>query len=281
MADKDAAKRRRQARNRQERISRQKRIEGARRSESARPARTAAATPAAKGAGSKGVGSTGTGSKATARQGAATSGSGGLLGKLFPPRPAPGASGEGGRPSRAQPSRSVPVEASDVSGIRGALLTRMAQPGGRAALLALFVALVSAVTLLGFPVVPVFAFEYYGETVVEASVRGESERTELVAAFDDADPVTAGTGRLLDVADPIFAVVFSLVPIVISGIAVAALTKTTRSRTLLVSALAAALFVFFSQGIGTFFILGVFALGFAAYQSRKADAATAAPSSEG
>lgn len=275
-ADKDAAKRRRQARNRQERISRQKRIEAARRSESARPARTAAATPAAKGTGLKG-----SGSKATAGRGAAATGSGGLLGKLFPPRPAAGAPGVGGRPSRSQPSRSVPVEVDDVSGIRGALLARMAQPGGRAALLALFVALVSAVTLLGFAVVPIFAFEYYGETVVEASAGGESEQSDRVAAFDEADPVTAGTGRLLDVADPIPAIVFSVVPIVISGIAVAALTKTTRSRTLLVSALAAALFVFFSRGIGTFFILGVFALGFAAYQSRKADAATAAQASEG
>ncbi len=287
-AEKDAAKRRRQARNRQERVKRQTRVEAAGRTTSSRPARTSEAV-AAKGKRSSGTrsgatkGSTATGS-GTARQGAGGStpaAGGGLLGKLFPPRPAPSeAKGEGGRPSRAQPSQSVVVDVEEAEGLRGWMTTRMAQPGGRPAMLALFVAIASAVTLLALPVIPRFAFQYYGETIVttsaERSGASQAEVTSMVDQFNDGDTIGAGTSRLADVAPIAYALVFSLIPIVICALAVSSLTKPTRSRTLLISALAAAMYVFFSQGIGTFFILGVLALGFGAYKSRKADQLAAA-----
>lgn len=286
-ADKDAAKRRRQARNRQERQKRQTRVEGAARSDS-RPARTADAVAAtgkvkARGGSARSGASTRKG-KATPSEDApaAAPAPGGLLGKLFPPRPEAG-TGAGGRPSRAQPRESVVIDAGDAAeagGLRGWLAVRMSQPGGRPVLLALFVSIVSAVTLLAFPVLPRFAFEYYGETVVEASAAhaGESDAatTAMVDTFGDGETISAGTSRLLDVAPLAYALVFSLIPVIICLLAVTSLTKPTRSRTLLISALAAAMYVFFSQGIGTFFILGVAALGFGAYKSRKADALAAA-----
>ncbi len=286
-AEKDAAKRRRQARNRQERSKRQTRVEGARRSESGRPSRTPEAVPTRKKKGSVAggakAGAAATKAGSTGTKAAASPAPGGILGKLFPPRPdAP--AGTGGRPSRAQPTQSVVVDVDEAAGARGWLQVRMSQPGGRPALLALFVAIVSAVTLLAFPVLPRFAFEAYGELVVQDAAQvtdaTPAETTQMVDTFNDGDSVSAGTSRLGDVAPLAFALVFALIPIAISGLAVASLTKATRSRTLLISALAAALYVFFSQGIGTFFILGVAALGFAAYKSRKADALAAAEAAD-
>ncbi|CAN5639083.1 hypothetical protein BH24ACT4_BH24ACT4_19380 [soil metagenome] len=287
-ADKDAAKRRRQARNRQERQQRQTRVQGARRSETGRPARTPDAVPTRK---KKGSSASGTKAAATTTKAgstgatAAAPASGGLLGKLFPTRTqTTTAEGTGGRPSRAQPKESVIIDVDEAPGARGWLQIRMSQPGGRPALLGLFVALVSAVTLLGFPVLPRFAFEGYGELVVQdaaaVSDATPAQTTQMVDTFNDADPISAGTSRLGDVAPLPFALVFSLIPIAITGLAVASLTKPTRSRTLLISALAAALYVFFSQSIGTFFILGVAALGFAAYKSRKADALAASEAAD-
>lgn len=283
-ADKDEAKRRRQARNRQERQNRQTRVQGARRSESGRPARTPDAVPTRKKKGSAAGGAkaaTG-GAKAasSASKAEAAPAAGGILGKLFPPRPEAPAKGSGGRPSRSQPTQSVVVDVEEADGMRGWLQVRMSQPGGRPALLGLFVAVVSAVTLLAFPVLPRFAFEGYGEMVVQEAAAATdataAQTTQMVDAFNDGDSVSAGTSRLGDVVPVAYALVFALIPIAIAGLAVASLTKATRSRTLLISALAAALYVFFSQGIGTFFILGVAALGFAAYKSRKADALAAA-----
>lgn len=263
-ADKDAAKRRRQARNRQERMQRQKRIEGAKR-------------PGTRPAPSKG------GPTADAGAAPAPSSSGGLLGRLFPPRARPEAAAEGpdGRPSRAQPTRparptrSVPVEVDDVGGVRGFLQRSQAQPGGRPTLLALLLALVSAVTLLAFPVIPQLVLEGYGRTVVEASPVGEDALAGRIQRFEDADPVTEMV-RALETANPVAIVLFAVVPIIISVIAVRALTSPTRSRTLLISAMAAAVYTFLSGAIGVYFFLGVICLGWASFQSRKADAMVAA-----
>ncbi len=262
-ADKDAAKRRRQARNRQERLQRQKRIEGAKRSVS-------------KPAPSKG------GPKADDGGGRSTSSSsGGLLGRFFPPRQAAADEGTDGRPSRAQPSRptrptrSVPVEVDDVGGVRGFVQRSLAQPGGRPTLLALLLSIVSAVTLLAFPVIPQFVLEGYGRTVVEASPVGEEALQGRIERFEDADPVTQMV-RALDTDNPVAIVVFALVPVAISIIAASALTKPTRSRTLLISAMVAAVYTFLTGAIGVYFFLGVVCLGWASFQSRKADAMVAA-----
>lgn len=267
--DKEAAKRRRQARNRQERASRQKRIEGARRSEAARPARTADEVPSRARARS---------SRDSSSRTSSTAAGGGLLGKLFPPRPdAPARSG-GGRPSRAQPVRSTVVEVDDASGPRGALLRLMAQPGGRATLMAVFFAIAAGVALLVLPIVPVApagAVEHYGRTVVRASTDDAGDRRDLLDDYDGADPVSGETVTLLDAAGPAVAALFALVPILIAAVAVRSLTKPTRSRTLLISAGAAALFSFLGGG-GIFTLPSVMALGFAAYRSRKADARAAA-----
>jgi hypothetical protein len=260
-ADKDAAKRRRQARNRQERMQRQKRIEGAKR---------AARKPAP---------ATG-GPKADAGGGSATS-SGGFMSRLFPPRPAATSEGADGRPSRAQPSRpvrptrSVPVEVEDVGGVRGFIQRSLAQPGGRPTLLALLLSVVSAVTLLAFPVIPQLVLEGYGLTVVEASPVGEDALAGRVERFEDGDPVTEMV-RALDTGNPLLIVVFALVPVGISIVAARSLTSTTRSRTLLISAMAAAVYTFLTGAIGIYFFLGVVCLGWASFQSRKADAMVAA-----
>lgn len=272
-ADKDAAKRRRQARNRQEREKRQTRVEGARRSGSARPARTSDGVAAT---GRKGGSST----AKTSQPPANPIGSGSLLGKLFPPRPAPTtAKGTGGRPARAQPTESVVYEVEEGAGARAWVMGRMSQPGGRAVLLALLVAIVSSITLLTTPVVRTSAFEYYGQEVVEASASSETERASLVEGFEEADPVGEGTARLLDVVPPLVALVYAVIPLLICGFAAFSLTRATRSRTLLIMALAAAMYLFFASFNSTF-IVAVGALGFAAYQSRKADALAVAGPAE-
>ena len=263
-ADKDAAKRRRQARNRQERMQRQKRIEGAKR------------TP------SKAAPSKGGGPKADAGGGSpSTTSSGGFMSRLFPPRPAAPTEGADGRPSRAQPSRparptrSVPVEVDDVGGVRGFIQRSLAQPGGRPTLLALLLSVVSAGTLLLFPVIPQLVMEGYGLMVVEASPVGEDALAGRVERFEDGDPVTEMV-RALDTGNPLLIVVFALVPVGISAIAVRSLTSPTRSRTLLISAMAAAVYTFLTGAIGIYFFLGVVCLGWASFQSRKADAMVAA-----
>lgn len=257
MADKDAAKRRRQARNRQERMKRQSRVQGARRSEASRPARTTEGAATADAAGG------------APRQAA----SGGVLGRLFPPRPAP-AKGPGGRPARTPPAPSVPVDVGDVSGVRGAFVRATAQPGGRATVLALMVAVVSAVTLLVSPVAPDPVLEGFGRLVVESSTDDADERAELVEEFADADAVLESV-LLTDLVNPAVAVLYALIPVAIAAVAVAALHKPTRSRTLLISALAAAMYVFLTGPIGIYFLVGALALGWAAFQSRKADTAAA------
>lgn len=263
MADKDAAKRRRQARNRQERMKRQSRVEGARRSASTRPARTTEGARAADG---------------DAPASGAPSGSGGLLGRLFPPRPAQPAKGAGGRPARTAPAPSVPVDVGDVSGVRGAFVRATAQPGGRATVLALIVAIVSAVTLLAFPVAPAAVLDGFGRLVVEASTDDAGERADLVEELTDADAVLESV-LLTDLLNPVVAAVYALIPVAIAAVAVASLHRPTRSRTLLISALAAAMYVFLTGPIGIYFLVGALALGWGAFQSRKADAAAAVAAS--
>jgi hypothetical protein len=257
-ADKDAAKRRRQARNRQERMQRQKRIEGAKRT---------APTPAPKGGGTADT------------TGGPGPSSGGFMGRLFPPRPQPAAEGTDGRPSRAQPTRrptqSVPVEVEDVGGYRGFIQRSIAQPGGRPTLLALLLSIVSAVTLLAFPVIPQLVMEGYGRLVVEASPVGEDALAGRLERFDDADPVTEMV-RAFETANPVLVLVFALVPVAISVVAVRSLTRPSRSRTLLISAMAAAVYTFVTGAIGVYFFLGVICLGWASFKSRKADAMVAA-----
>jgi hypothetical protein len=269
-ADKDAAKRRRQARNRQERQNRQARTEGAKRA-ATRPSRAAEETPtrAAKGTGKTDL------SKTPARPAAAP---GGILGKLFPPRPEP-VQGTDGRPARtARPPRppSEVVEVGDVPGPRGILLRLTSQPGGRAAVLALLVALVSGLTLFVAPVAPPPVLDELGAMVVVQADGGDALDT---AALDDVqeedfadDPVVAEYSvGLLDLVPPAAAAVYALVPVLIAGMAVRALTRGTRTRTLMICAVTGVLYVVMLGPIGVFFFLGVLALGFAAYQSAKAD----------
>ncbi|HMJ76421.1 MAG TPA: hypothetical protein VK507_10640 [Iamia sp.] len=302
-ADKDAAKRRRQARNRQERENRQARTEGAKRA-STRPSRTVEETPA------KSRSKTSL-DKTPARSAPA---SGGILGRLFPPRPEAPAKGADGRPARgavvptkgtdgrpgrgaaastegaeARPARagrqprppSVVVEVDDIGGARGLLVRLTAQPGGRAIVLALLVSVVFAVTLLAFPVLPSTDLAGYGETVVEARVEAEGGDD---GAVDDAladftrSPVESVRG--LDYRPPqlYVAIGIALVPILIAGFAVRGLLRPTRSRTLFMTAIAGVLYFVANPGVGLYYVLGVIALGFGAYQSSKADKAALAAS---
>ncbi len=130
-------------------------------------------------------------------------------------------------------------------------------------------------TLLAFPVIPQFVLEGYGRTVVEASPVGEEALQGRIERFEDADPVTQMV-RALDTDNPVAIVIFALVPVAISIIAASALTKPTRSRTLLISAMVAAVYTFLTGAIGVYFFLGVICLGWASFQSRKADAMVAA-----
>lgn len=291
-ADKDAARRRRQARNRQERVNRQKRIEGARRSESTRPTPGAPApAPPTR----------------PARSASTTAAAvGGLRSRIFPPRATPAPKGPAGRPSRsaaaapprrssdadadevevadstvpakgrrdrsarAQPRRSEVVDVGPVSGLRGEVQRRCAQPGGRPALLALFVAAVFVIGVALFPVAPRFVLEGYGRAVVEASDARARVQEARLDRFTEADP-TFASDHLFRAYPPLVAAVLALVPLALAAVAVTSLTRPTRSRTLLITAMGGFVYVFFTGIIGTYFLLGVIALGFAAYRSRKAD----------
>jgi hypothetical protein len=293
-ADKDAAKRRRQARNRQERDNRQARTEGAKRA-SSRPARTVEETP------TKGGSKTSL-AKTPARSAPA---SGGILGKLFPPRPEAPAKGADGRPARgavvpakgakasegaeARPARggraarppSEVVEVEDIAGPRGLLLRLTAQPGGRAIVLALLVSVIFAVTLLAFPVLPSTDLAGYGETVVEARVEadgGDDGDVDDALAEFTRTPVESVRGLAYSPPQLYVAIGIALVPILIAGFAVRSLLRPTRSRTLFMCAIAGVLYFVANPGVGLYYLLGVLALGFGAYQSSKADKAALAAS---
>ncbi|QYG92041.1 hypothetical protein HC251_06045 [Iamia sp. SCSIO 61187] len=273
-ADKDAAKRRRQARNRQERQNRQARTEGAKRA-STRPSRTATETP------TKSSGKTSL-AKTPARSQPA---SGGLLGKLFPPRPeASSGTATGGRPARTARPPSQVVEVDTDAGPRGTLARYTAQPGGRAAVLALIVGAVCAVTLLAFPVWPSTDLTAYGETVVRAQVEagddaGDDDVLDDAVRDFQTRPVENVPGLAYPTPQLYLALAMSLLPLVITVFAVRGLVRPTRSRTLMFSTVAGVLFVATNPVIGLFFFVGVVALGVAAYQSSKADKAAQAASS--
>lgn len=291
-ADKDAAKRRRQARNRQERAARQARTEGAKRAAN-RPARTATEAPparAAKGgkgdkggttakggkAGAAAAGKDGRPSRTSLAKDEAPARSGGLLGTLFPPRPQPEA-GADGKPARSArpPSQVVEVEG---DGVR-AMITRLtAQPGGRPVVLALFAAVVSALTLVLFPVLPSPDLDAYGKRVVE--VRAEVQGEDIDDAVSDFRVTPVERVRALEQKAPqaYIALLIGLVPVIITAVAARSLTRPTRSRTLMVSAIGAVMLVFFAGGVGFYFLLVALALGWGAYQSAKADKAALAAS---
>ena len=102
----------------------------------------------------------------------------------------------------------------------------------------------------------------------------DAVREERLEAFDDADGIVE-SARLLEVVSPPIGVVFALFPLLITGTAVASLTKVTRGRTLLYSTFIGALYVMFT-GMIAFFVVGAGLLAFAAYKSRKADVAALA-----
>jgi len=262
-ADKDAAKRRRQARNRQERLAREARVEGAKRSTS-RPARTTSGRVS---------GSSGSDGGSGDRQAASSAGSGGLLGKLFPPRPDTDAAADDRPPSLLR-TPSVVVDVDGGPGVAGWLRRALAQPGGRPVLLALLAAVVSAIAVLVLPVAPRLVQEVPARLAVEASTDDDAVREERLEAFDDADGIVE-SARLLEVVSPPIGVVFALFPLLITGTAVASLTKVTRGRTLLYSTFIGALYVMFT-GMIAFFVVGAGLLAFAAYKSRKADVAALA-----
>lgn len=273
-ADKDAAKRRRQARNRQERENRQARTEGAKRAAS-RPSRTADETPSRT---TKGAGKTSL-AKTPAEPAPAPTG---VMGRLFPPRPQAG--GGEGRPGRPTRPPSEVIDVGDVPGVRGVILRATAQPGGRATVLALLASVVSAIALFVIPVAPPPVLEQYGAMVVVQADGGEADDQaaidDALEAFADEDPVAAPYSvGLLDLVPPVTAVVFAVIPILIAGMAARSLTRPTRSRTLMISSIAGVAYVVLGGPIGIFFLLGVLALGFAAYQSSKADRAALAAAS--
>lgn len=287
-ADKDAAKRRRQARNRQERDNRQARTEGVKRAAN-RPARTAAETPPvdmAKGGGKARSGRATATAKGrdgrpsrtlTDTEETAPARSGGILGSLFPPRPPAGEAGADGRRARPVrvPSEVVEVDADD--GFRGHLQRWSAQPGGRSVLLALLAAVVAAVSLMALPVLPSYDLSGYGTTVVEARVRaqeGEDADTKDAVAEMAANPTE--TVRALELKTPqLYLILLGfVVPIMLAGTAIRALLRPTRSRTLLVCAIAGAMFVLLQGSIPFLLVAGF--LGFGAWQSSKADKVAAA-----
>lgn len=260
-------------------MNRQSRVEGARRSGSKRPSRTVEATPTRRKASTKGEktsarsgdGKSGKGpsldkdgaAEATDGDEAAAPAAGGLMGKLFPPRP----TDADGRPTRPQPVQSVVVDLEeDPGGWRGAVLRASIQPGGRPAILALIAGIVCAGVLVFGSVLPQASFDWFGGEVVRASGAGD----DAIAEFEDADPVVHYR-RLLDVLGPVGTAIFAVVPLGITVMAVRSLSRPTRSRTLLISAITAAIFVFMTQAIGIYFLVGAGALGWAAFKSRKAD----------
>ncbi len=291
-ADKDAAKRRRQARNRQERQNRQARTEGAKRA-AARPSRTAEEVPTRSGrsgakAGSGGKGTTAktdlskpaTGRPSRTAEDTAAAPSG-IMGKLFPPRPQP-ADGDGeARPVRPVRIPSEVVEVDAGPGPRGQIVRYTAQPGGLATVLAFLIALVSAATLLAFPVWPSPDLTGYGETVVRSQLEAEGARDgDIDDAVEELQRSSLEQLRGVEFGTPgIFLVVMiAALPVIICFFAVRSLLRPTRSRTLMWSAIAGGAAVVFNLGTGIYFVPGVIGLGFAAYQSAKVDKAAAAAS---
>lgn len=268
VTDKDAAKQRRQTRNRQVRQTRQTRTEAAsrRRVEPEPDPRPTRVRPGAK----LGRRPTSVGRRTPSR-----------TPPVEPPgkSSAPPSSGDAApaRTGRGRPDRSQPTRATDDTGVggwRGWLAESSAVPGGRAALLALVVAVVGGITLFLFPVFPSPVFDAHGRGVVAAAPGTEQQRSARLERFDGAD-ATVETAYLADVAGPAVAALFAVVPVLVAGSAVLSLRRPTRSRALLIAAFAMALFVLFGGAVGPFYIVAVGALGFGSYQSRKADSAAA------
>jgi hypothetical protein len=279
-ADKDAAKRRRQARNRQERQNRQARTEGAKRS-AARPSRTVEETPdrSAKGAKTAAKGGKTDLSKTPARPQPAP---GGLMGKLFPPRPQAEGTDGTARPARPLRPPSQIVEVEDVPGLRGLLMRLLAQPGGRATIAGALFAVVAAATVLALPTWPSPDLTGYGEMVVEQALdaRGATE-DEIDDAVSEVQ--TSSLEQLRGIGYPApqvyFVVLISLMPALIGYMAVRALLRPTRSRALLWCSFGGVAVFLFNQVTGIYFLPAVICWGFAAVQSSRADKAALAAAS--
>lgn len=266
-AEKDAAKRRRQARNRQERLNRQNRVEGAKKSP-ARPARTTTGRAEAK------PDPSAAGKAAKPDDTARPAASGGFLDKLFPPRSdADGKTGRSDRPPPLTRTPSVVVEM-EGTGAAAQIRHRLAQPGGMPVVLAFIAALASAVALIALPIVPRPVQEVPARMAVAASTSDKADRDARLETFDDAEPVTE-SARITDVVSPALAAGYALFPLLLTGMALISLTKVSRGRTLFFSAMLGALYVFMT-GVFSFFLIGAALLGYAAYKTRKADVAALA-----
>jgi hypothetical protein len=141
----------------------------------------------------------------------------------------------------------------------------------------------AAALLAGAPVAPPPVLDQLGAVIVVQQDGGDPTST---AALDDVkedfreDPVAAPYSEgLIDLVGPVPAVFYILVPLLIGALALRALTRPTRSRSLMISSIAGVAFVILTGPVGIFSFLGVLALGFAAYQSAKADRAALAASS--
>jgi hypothetical protein len=141
--------------------------------------------------------------------------------------------------------------------------------------LALLVAVISGATLFFAPVAPPTVLDQLGAVIV---VQQEGGDPTSAAAIDEVqedfreDPVAADYSvGLLELVGPGPALVYALIPVLIAGLAVRSLTRPTRSRTLMISSIAGVAYVILTGPVGIYFFLGVLALGFAAYQSAKAD----------
>jgi hypothetical protein len=123
------------------------------------------------------------------------------------------------------------------------------------------------VALLALPVWPSPDLTGYGETVVRAQLEADgATEDDIDDAIEAVQTSSLEQLRGVEFGSPgiILVVLISGLPVIIGVFAVRSLLKPTRSRTLMWCAIA---------GVA---IIGVIALGFAAYQSAKADKAALA-----
>lgn len=133
-----------------------------------------------------------------------------------------------------------------------------AEPGGRAVLIGFLLAVALSIGLPFIPLIQRPILPYVARQVIEAT--GSSgpvpeERFESLTVASTASPLV---------------VVFLLVPVAVATSALFASGRPNRVRTLTVAAVSQVLFVFLAGIFGLFYVFSAGALGFGAWQARKA-----------
>lgn len=159
---------------------------------------------------------------------------------------------------RSEPSPSESYRPEPRSGLGRLHQSVTAEPGGRAVLIGFLLATALSIGLPFIPLIQRPILPYVARQVIEAT--GSSgptpeERFESLTVASTASPLV---------------VVFLLVPVAVAASALFASRRPNRVRTLTVAAISQVLFVFLAGIFGLFYVFSAGALGFGAWQARKA-----------